>query len=96
MIRASFWHRQKFFPLPVCLVLVAIGDYFFYGHTLGWGTAVFAGIAASAVAMRAPSLWKQAAGRIVLALTALLLLALVGSVDGSDHRLTAFITLPQP
>jgi hypothetical protein len=71
------WRRSYAVLLVATLVIVAVADFFFYGHMIGWTAAAFATVLLLALAFRDTRFMRTAGGRVVLLASIGLLYALV-------------------
>lgn len=71
------WRRSYAVLLAATLVTVAVADFFFYGHMIGWTAAAFAVVLLAAMAFRDSRFLRSAGGRLVLLASIGLLFALV-------------------
>ena len=74
---ATPWRRSYGFVLLGTLIVVAVSDYFFYGHPLGWPSAVVALTLFALVAARSTRFLDARGGRVTALAATGLLLALV-------------------
>jgi hypothetical protein len=71
------WRRGYWFLLGATVLCVALADWLFYGHTLGWSAALFTAALMTALALRGGGFMCSGAGRAVAAAAGGIVAALV-------------------
>lgn len=74
---ASSWRRSYTFILCSTIAVVALADYFFYDHPVGWPAAILAGAMLALLATRSMRFLATTGGRVVALAAIGLLVALI-------------------